>query len=33
MAYGPEGLQPVAHEVDVQVPRRVHAEVVSAGRF
>ena len=27
VAYGPEGLQPVAHEVDVQVPRRVHAEV------
>ena len=26
-AYGREGLQPVAHEVDVQVPHRVHAEV------
>ena len=25
--HGPEGLQPVAHEVDVQVPHRVHAEV------
>lgn len=27
IGHGPEGLQPVAHEVDVQVLRRVHAEV------
>lgn len=25
--YSPEGLQPVAYEVDVQVSHRVHAEV------